>query len=542
MFFAKPAALWEFDEILFAHATQHFDPATHHPPPPGYPVFIFVAQLVRHLTPADFAALVTINFVASAIGFVLLALAFDVAGALLFYLSPAMLVHSTLAMSEPGAIALLAVALYFAKRSPVLFGAFAALTVGWRPQFAIFVVPLVLLNGWPTSRSAKAGPPRLIAIATFAVICLVWLVPLAMSVGGFERLLQFETGQATYVAAHDADVSRSGWSRPAVFAHFVADPWGPAIVAWPLLIMAVIGAPSLWRSAKAVVIAGAVYIAFALAVMDPADGVRYAIPFTLVVALAASKALGRQAYPIVAAFGAASLIYTSSLLVQRSTSVPPALDAARAIPQRAAVLYELPLWPHATYWLADHPLYRVDDGLRRFFDSPTTPLWTYADGRSTVPGARVFRWQPSAAYRTITRNHYRVVSIIPLPPERRFRPLRGVYVPEREPEGDEWRWLDGDAALQLPSIAAKAVTLRFGLPATAPFAETDVTIRADQADVARVRVLRGRKVSIAIPLHRAGTILQFHTDHPYIPAAIAGSLNRDPRRIAVRLHDLVLRP
>src|SRR5579859_1781689 len=112
---AKPASLWEFDEVLFAQAVQHFDPVAHQPPPPGYPVFIAAAKAVRVFTPSDFAALVTLSVIASAAGFVLLALAFarmtdwttGLTGSLLFYFSPAMLVHSTLALSEPGAIALL---------------------------------------------------------------------------------------------------------------------------------------------------------------------------------------------------------------------------------------------------------------------------------------------------------------------------------------------------------------------------------------------------------------------------------------------------
>lgn len=533
MWFAKPAALWEFDEILFAHATRHFDPIAHHPPPPGYPLFIVVAQLVRHVMPSDFATLVAINFIASAIGFVLLGLAFDVAAALLFYLSPAMLVHSTLALSEPGAVALLAASLFSAPRSPALFGAFAALTVGWRPQFAVFVVPLLIVE------CSRKGSPFKRILVVFAVVCLAWLVPLAMSVGGIEKLIGFETGQAAYVAAHDAGVSRSGWTALGVFGRFIADPWGPAIVAWPLLIAAVIGLPQLWRKGRGVVIAAAAYIVFALLVMDPADGVRYAIPFTLLVALAAASVIRR--YAVIVTFGAASVIYTSSLLVQRSTSIPPALQAASAIPHRAAVLYELPLWPHATYFLAGHPLDRVDDGLTRYFDDPRTAVWMYADGRSSVPGSRSFRWEPSDAYRKLTRNHYRVVSTIPLPPERRFRPLRGVYASEREPEGDEWRWLDQDAALELPRIPASALSMRFGLPRSAAFAETTVTISEDQTPIARVLVPRGNKIAVRLPLQRPGATLQLHSDHAYTPAAIAGSLNRDPRRLAVRLHDLVLR-
>ncbi len=575
MALGTPAALWEFDEVLFAHAVAHYDPLAHHPPPPGYPVFIFVAQIVRRVAPSNFAALVSVNFAASAIGFVFLALAFGrIAGqaagilaALLFYLSPSMLVHSTLAMSEPGAVALLAAALYFLPvsdsvcgpasagrpaeagphTSPAAFGFFAALAVGWRPQFAIFVLPMLVASMFV----ARTWRDRAIALIVFTVVCVAWLIPLASAVGGLERLIPFERQQAMIVAAHDADVSRSGWTPATIARTFIVDPWGPALIAWPVLLAIGVGVTRVWRDPRAapILIGGAAYLAFALAVMDPADSVRYAIPFMLAAALPAAMGIAHlrpnQTYAIAALFGAASIIYSSSLLVQRSTSMPPALMAARDIESRttpdAVILYELPLWPHATYWLSGRRLFRPDDGLQRFFDSKA-PMWLYADGDSDVSGSRQFSWAASDAYSALTRNHYRVVTTIPVPPERRFRPLAGVRAFEREVDGDEWRWLDQDAALQLPSLGATAVLLRLGLPQAAPFADNVVTVTSDRSPLGRVRVVRGGQTRVTLPLPAGASILRFHSDRAYRPAMVAGSLNRDPRRLGVRLHELVLQP
>src|SRR5712691_1622177 len=202
LFFAKPASPWEFDEPLFFQAIHHYDPIAHHPPPPGYPLFIGVGHLVRLIVPSDFGALVTISYIASLAGFVLLALAFGkiagdltigIAGALLFYFSPALLVHSTLPISEPGALALLAAALYV---PPPWSAAFAALAVGWRPQFSIFIVPLFLTS----VIMMRSWRDRVIALAIFTFVCVAWLVPLASAVGGVERLVHFESTQAGYLA------------------------------------------------------------------------------------------------------------------------------------------------------------------------------------------------------------------------------------------------------------------------------------------------------------------------------------------------------
>ena len=51
---AMPASPWEFDEPLFFEALHKYDPLAHHPPPPGYPVFVHFAKLVRLVIPSDF--------------------------------------------------------------------------------------------------------------------------------------------------------------------------------------------------------------------------------------------------------------------------------------------------------------------------------------------------------------------------------------------------------------------------------------------------------------------------------------------------------
>ena len=56
-----PATPWEFDEPLFFQALHRYDPLAHHPPPPGYPLFILFAQVARMIVPDDFATLVLIS-------------------------------------------------------------------------------------------------------------------------------------------------------------------------------------------------------------------------------------------------------------------------------------------------------------------------------------------------------------------------------------------------------------------------------------------------------------------------------------------------
>src|SRR5262245_46197595 len=40
---------WDWDELLFMLALDHYDVAAHRPHPPGFPLYIFAAKVVRKL-------------------------------------------------------------------------------------------------------------------------------------------------------------------------------------------------------------------------------------------------------------------------------------------------------------------------------------------------------------------------------------------------------------------------------------------------------------------------------------------------------------
>ena len=212
-----PITIWEYDENLFSLGVERFEPLKHFPPPPGYPLFMGAAKVVAPLFDGDaFRTLIALNVFATMVGFGLLALAFraiandtriGILAAALFYVMPAMLVHVTLALSDAGALALLALALWLgAQRSAFWFGVVCAAAVGWRPQFAIAVVPLLLTQ----LAFLRTWRERLTALGSFGIACLGWLVPLIVFTGGVENFWLWLSGQAVYFAQHDADISRSG--------------------------------------------------------------------------------------------------------------------------------------------------------------------------------------------------------------------------------------------------------------------------------------------------------------------------------------------
>lgn len=554
LFLVFPISPWEFDEPLFFQALQRYEPTAHHPPPPGYPVFIHVAQIVRMFAPSDFSALVALSMIASLAGFGLLARAFSnilqdqnagLAGAMFFYWSPALLIHSTLPISEPGALALFAASLYFGSVSrPALFALFAALTVGWRIQYAIVIVPYFLVS-LPFMRSWR---DRLTALGVFTVTCLFWLTPLTTAVGGVDQLIDYELRQGKYLAAHDAAESRTGWTPARIAFRFLGRAWGMEWMALIVAGLAAFGLFRVWRRREIwpLAIGAVTYIAVALWVMDPADGVRYAIPFVLFTALLAGAGAmaithkDRWLIPIVAAVG--FVMYTQPLVLQRrrvvSSPVRAAHFARAAYPPNAVALYELPLWPHAQYFLGDRNPHRVDTGLARFWNRPDVPLFIYADGGTARKDAKVFEWKPSDAYRKLTRNHYRATSIIPLPPERRFRIIEGVHAPERDQEGREWRWLGPAASLQLPGGPERVLTLRIGLPKETGIDANTVTVFVDGREGPKARVERGLGTNVTVGVPAGTPTITLRAERSFVPAEVPALRSGDRRRLAVELYEL----
>ena len=572
-----PRTLWESDEFLFVQAVARFDPLRHHPHPPGYPLLVGLGKAVNVVVGDPFASLVVLAVLSSIAGFLALAVLFEniftssagplagvgatsprslaVVGALLFFLSPAMLVHSTLPMSDPPALAFLALALWACSGGAeegraaraVAAGAFFSAAVGCRPQLAVAVLPafavaLVRMSGWRD---------RSLAAATFGLVSLAWLAPLALALGGPGKLLAWETAQAGYVASHDAALARGGRAWAAIVVRFIAHPWGPKFLALPVLAAAAAGAVVLVRRragrALPLAVLALVQLCLCIALMDPADGVRYALPTLPAVALAAAAGLGLLGWRlktasvpvlVLAAFAAGSALYVLPIVRARVSSPSPPVQAARyaagSLPPGSLILVEQPLRPHAELLLASFTAIPVNE----WWDEPRVrsagKLWLFADGRTGTAGSRVFEWPECDAYGKLTRNHYRVVSLAPVSRYGLFRPVRGFYPLERDETGSEWRWAGPEADLQLANYGCGRVRLTLGLDKGAPFTSTTAEVLVDRRPAGRLEIPRGAVRALEILLAGGETVeVSLRADRSYVPAE--HGLNRDTRRLAVQV-------
>ena len=231
-----------------------------------------------------------------------------VAGALLFHLSPVMLVQGPLPMSDPPALMFIALALAAASvaprgkggrgEPPSALGAAASAAIGCRPQLALAVLPMLAVALWqaPGWRRRGAGrwPPSPSSRSSGSS-------PWSSATGGLQRLPRLP-GQAGRLrggarrrrargpAARSACSPRS--SSPT--------PGGPSwrgrypCSRWPARARLVRFRRS--SAAPPLAVLAGVHLAFCLLVMDPADGVRYALPAVLGVAFAAAAVRRRRAW------------------------------------------------------------------------------------------------------------------------------------------------------------------------------------------------------------------------------------------------------
>ncbi len=488
---SRPQTFWQGEEVRFAQALLTFDPVHRQPEPPGYPLFVAIGRLLNFFIREPFTTLLVLSVIACGAGAVLTAIAaaqllrndwLGAAAALVLYFSPAMLIFAPLPNAEATGVALIAAGILWS-------GVFAGAAVGVLPQAGPAMLLFFRRRPWA-------------AAATLVVV----FVPF------------FETIPPSYFR-----IAR-GYLAKELVLRFIAHPWGMKWLSIPLLAVAAIGCVMAIRRVWVLVAFAAIHLLVCFAFGDRLAGVEPAIPAMVAIAILFSAAFTRwPAIAIIAAtaYAAGSIVYTWPVLqLRRTTPSPPARAmrfARQSLPPRAVLVCDDAMEPWGR--LSRFDVVTAAD-FDRFAEQRDVPLYLAADGGSHAPGAHVFSWPDSDPYGKISGERYRVVSIVPLPLNMRYRSMSGVYAFERTAGGGEGRWLAGDATIALPRIGARVVHLRLGLPVDAPFDQTVITI-----DSTRVTVPRGREVDVSFPVTSP---LRIHAERTFTSP-------RDGRNLAVQL-------
>ena len=160
---------------------------------------------------------------------------------------------------------------------------------------------------------------------------------------------------------------------------------------------------------------------------------------------------------------------------------------------------------------------------------------TMAEGKSRWPGAVMFRWPNTDAYNKLTRGHYRIVTLSPIPLDHRFQSVRGVYGWEPSLLDARWRWLSDDALIRIfPRKRIPAVAVRLALDPAAPFPSNTVTVSVNGGSGKTVEIARGagQRVEVPVPTNQPAEIA-IRSARAWVPGG--GAVGGDNRRLAVQL-------
>lgn len=471
---ALSRSLWDWDEALFCLALNHFDVAAHHPHPPGFPLYIALAKLMRLLISDDFRALRSVQLIASCFLFpsfyaMARAMRFPftlaVSAALLYSFLPNVWYYGGTAFSD-----ILSVVLFFAgaaclfgKRRYLLGTALFSLSLLVRPQNVLMSFPWFLAT-WPRLRARRFGQVAAAMALSIAIVAIGYGAA-AYATG---PRVWWETVQkhSHYIATID------GYQNPLrkpvlqLFPDFVIDPFEGGKAPRLLFGFAV---AALFRPKRRDGDALATFVPFLifamfmlnttgtsrhslgympLHVLLAVDGMAF-IGETLAITIAKPRLVLAFEILCVAVIGGRFITWTlPALRVVHSTLSPPvaAMEWVRAHVPRGSTIYvggAVP--PHADYFLArDYDLKFVADDAEASMD-PRRNAWFVGDPPTVGRAMVVFRRERPKLWALFTRRYFET-DIEPV--TGRVQLLDGWY--GRETAGDTvWFWMNHEGKVRL---------------------------------------------------------------------------------------------
>jgi hypothetical protein len=365
-----PPTLEDIDSLNFALGLHDFDPARHQPHPPGYPIFIALAKVVRLVIPSDAHALAVVSALFGALAVFALIWIYENLEALAARSAPAASLTASLAtavvvaspqywfnahrpMSDiPGLAAALAaqsalIAAFVRQRlnpartpealadsgKMIVLGAFlSALAIGMRSQGFWLTLPLLAVVLLQRTGRGAAGALLGSAMA-FTIGVLVWAVPLVVASGGpaaYLRALGAQGGQdleGVDMLYLNPTPRRLALNLLETFIY----PWAYSSLGWTVFGLSFVGAIYLLRRAPRVALLMALWVGPYLAshlLLQETLTMRYALPL-----------IPAMAYLVVR--GIEATVAAVFVAIRRADVRPQALKHATTIATAAIVVWSL---------------------------------------------------------------------------------------------------------------------------------------------------------------------------------------------------------
>ncbi len=488
-FLATARSLWEWDEALFCLGMRNYDVASHHPHPPGFPVYIAVAKIARVFTGSDFRALQSVNLIGGVLLFPAmfmlareLRLRFTtsiIAGVLLAFFPNVWFFGGT-GFSDVVTITMVIYAVAFLFRgcrdaNAYFIGTFLlAVSVGIRPQNLLVGIFPAAIATWYRARESVRDVVFAALIGT-AVIGVSYLsaIHATGSAGAYVNAIRVHGEYISRVDSYRSPDRPPLWRLIDRFFIKQYESPGLSIATSVFVLLSIVGA--IRDRDRSMLFNAATFAPFAIAawlMLDRYSVSRFSIGYAPMFAIFAADGIARisRRNDVQALLGAALIvgfiIYTwPALTIARTTIAPPVLgvDAVRQHldPNRTELYVAFPMTPFIDYFLPNHPYHLVFDERALPLTVPTRPPYLLTEIDHTQPLGYVFSRDRGPLW-NIARRHYFEVALEPLPQLPQF--VSGWYPPE-EKGAEELRWMGGRSVTVLPrSSGTTKLRIQFDVP------------------------------------------------------------------------------
>ncbi len=560
-FFALAQTPWDWDELLFIHALEHFDVSKHWPHPPGFPLYILSGTVVRNFGLDDFQALQALSFIAAvaivpAMFFLCRELRMrystSLAASVLLAFFPNVWFYGGAAFSDVPSMTLSIVAMGLLvagcrdARAYLAGATVLAIASGYRPQnLLIGIVPLLMATYFQLRR-------RVIPVVVAAAIVTATVVAsygAAAWLTGWSEYREALQAHREYIMQTDSFLAPGRPHLWRVFDDFFVRPYHAPIVNGVLTALALV-------SAVASMVGRRMHILAALAafgplclitwlVLDRFSASRFSIGYAPLMAILVADGLQLIVRRPIAEWIASTAISAGmigwtwpALAVVRHADAPP-VAAVRWIrghlPSRASMInVDTTMVPFAEWYLPDYRLSILRDVRPAATGSVRQPVFYLFEGASRAPGGENFV-RPRTRLWNLVRRRYFEVAVQPVT----IVTFGDGWYGEEGADRLTWRWMAGRSRVALPPIQGRArLTLSFHVPLDVLRSEPNVTVRVNGAMVDAFRATSS-VVEREITVLSRGNVseeLIIETDRVATPAA--QHISSDRRVLGLRLNSL----
>jgi hypothetical protein len=510
--YALAPTMWDWDEAQFASGVREFNAGGHHPHPPGFPLYMAAAKMVRPFVANDFRAAQTIIFLCAC---ALFPLAFSLArelrfsfttsflAALLFVFFPNVWFYGGTAFSDiAGTATAIAAAwlLFRGCRDPRAYLAGAVMlgiAAGIRSQALLFgFVPLAVASWFQVRASWRRVVAAAVLLAAIVGGSYIGAALASDSIEGYQKSLE---GVREWVRTIDSFLAPHREPLETIADDYLLHPMPggrlPLIVS-ALAIIGLIGA--MFRRNLGAWLAFGTFMPFAIfawLMLDLNSVYRYSTSYVFLWALLAAYGAELLATPlrrwqwaaqvaiIVLLAGRAAYWTIPALRDVRNSESPTyaAMQWVRSrVPPGGAVWVHGSLAPFAEYDLRDRNVHLARD--LHALPRTAVPWNAFFVSEGVLTEAEVtFRRERTRLFE-IARRRYFETSVVRVASVWTFD--EGWYGTETD-GATTWQWMGRRARVFLPAIPGAAI-LRMTLNAPGGY-ESDAEIVFNGQTVARVR-------------------------------------------------------